>query len=365
MNLLVLALVECLALQALALPASIDGRRIIVNGEPFHIKGINWNPIAIGGLNPGGVDFPSNVLPDAGLMAQAGINAIRTYLPITDTAVLDVLWNHSIQVLNTVYASGYEPVDAIGPMVDSVKHHPAILMWVVGNEWNYNNCYSNLNFQDCAQKLQTVAGIIKNHDSLHPVASVYGEAPPASIVQEIGNIDVWGTNVYDMLSFNNLFQRWASTSTKPLFIGEYGADAYNTHTNQEDQDSQAFATQVLTQQIYDNSALYDGGICSGGLIFELADEWWKFARGSPSIQENGGVAPGGGPYPDGTFNEEWWGLFDIQRTARQAYYKYASMAVPQPRRASELLDSGVAAVDGVKKSCTAGGCSILPAGLRV
>ena len=26
----------------------IDGRKIIVNGDIFHMKGINWNPIPIG-----------------------------------------------------------------------------------------------------------------------------------------------------------------------------------------------------------------------------------------------------------------------------------------------------------------------------
>jgi len=345
-----------------ALPSSVRAgdRKIYVDGKPFHMKGVNWNPVPVGKTHPHGLEFAAHVVDDARAMAEAGINVIRTYEPIIELEVLDTLWKSGIQVLNTVYAHGAKPFEAVVQEVEAVKHHPAILMWVAGNEWNYNGCYQKLDLHSCGEKLNTIAKLIKQHDSLHPVASIYGEAPPSDVIQRLDGIDVWGINYYDELSFGDLFKRWAERSAKPLFIGEYGADAYDSNNNEVNEEAQAHATKVLTEEIMDNSVVWESGVCSGGLVFELADEWWKDGSGSPHEQDAGGVAPGGGPYPDQTFNEEWWGLLTLHRQPRKAYYAYAALAVPQPQLAEYLILQGGNASEGVRKSCTIQGCTLVP-----
>jgi len=135
-------------------------------------------------------------------------------------------------------------------------------------------------------------------------------------------------NVYRGIEFGDFFDVYASKSAKPMFLGEYGGDAFNAWSGREDQAAQAAATAVLTAQIIKRTSLKPGGVCLGGFVFELADEWWKDEDGSPWNQDVGGVAPGAGPHPDMTFNEEWWGLTTIDRVPRLAYTVYSKLPLP-------------------------------------
>jgi len=305
----------------------IVGRRLLVDGQPLHIKGVNWNPVPKGGVHPKDLDFRGFVEVDSELMARAGINAIRTYETIMDKDVLDTLWRKRIYVLNSVYINAEVPCSSVVEKVRALRDHPAILMWVVGNEWNYNGLYAGLPFPRALAKVAEAVKLIKENDPTHPVATVHGEMPAPATVSALSAVDAWGINKYSGLTFGNLFEAWAGLSDKPMFLGEYGADAYNAKIGSVDEASQAKATSVLTHQIVDASSV-SGGVCIGGLIFELADEWWKDGQGNPSKHDVGGVVPGGGPFPDMTFNEEWWGLVEYDGTPREAWKVYARIASP-------------------------------------
>jgi hypothetical protein len=142
------------------------------------------------------------------------------------------------------------------------------------------------------------------------------------------DIDIWGINFYGGLSLDDVFESWPTAGDGPMFLGEYGADAYNANTAMVDTAAQAEATRVLTQAIIDNYVTDDSGSTVGGFIFEWSDEWWKDGGGSPDVQDVGGIAPGGGPHPDQTFNEEFWGIVDIDRNPRPAYDELKSLYVP-------------------------------------
>lgn len=299
---------------------TVDGRGIFVDGRAFHIRGVCWNPVPKGATHPDGIDFAGSVDEDGALMQAAGINVVRTYEAITDPAVLDALAERGIMVLNSIYVWGGDEPSVVTARVAPVADHPAVLAWVVGNEWNYNGLYVDLNHEDSLARLNEAATLLKQNAGSRPVATVYGELPSAETVAAMPDVDIWGINAYRGIGFGDLFTAWAARSQKPMFLAEYGADAYNANEARYDPESQAEAVSVLTQEIADNaSAFVDGGVASGGSIFEFADEWWKDSEGSPDAHDVGGVAPGGGPHPDQTFNEEWWGLVDVDRVPRPAY----------------------------------------------
>ena len=175
--------------------------------------------------------------------------------------------------------------------------------------------------------VREVVELVKRTDPSRPVATVYGEVPSADVLARLEQVDIWGLNVYRGLGFGDLFETFAARSEKPMFLGEYGADAYNANIDAEDQAAQAEATRVLTQLLVDES-IVTGGVCAGGVIFEWTDEWWK-APGDPGVHDTGGSAPGGGPHPDGVFNEEWWGLLENDGTPREAYRAFSAIPVPR------------------------------------
>lgn len=294
----------------------ISGHRVYVDNQPFFIQGVCWNPTNRGSST---ADYDGNVEVDAVLMKEAGINVVRTYGPITDIGVLDTLYENGIYVINSVYNSSSASPNSVIGIINAVKDHPAILMWSIGNEWNYNGLYSDMTTEEAMERLNEVAAIIQDTDPYHPVATIYGHVPPTNIINQMPDIDIWGINVYSGLNIGYVFDQWELQSTKPLFIAEYGADAWNANTNSLDLDAQAHATTVLTQEIINNNAhLNDINVSIGSTIFEFTDEWWK--AGNPLVQDTGGSAPGAGPYPDNTFNEEYWGLLDLDRNPRPAYY---------------------------------------------
>ncbi len=305
---------------------TIEGNRLQVDGKPFSIRGVCWNPVPRGGVHPADLDFAGFVEADAALMQAAGINAVRTYETITDTAVLDALYAAGIYVLNMAYAYGGDPPSVVDARVNAVKDHPAILMWVLGNEWNYNGLYVGQSHEDALAALVEAAQRIRALDDRHPIATVYGELPSAETIEAMPWVDVWGINAYRGLSFGDLFDRFAAISDKPMFLAEYGADAYDATQDAVNLAAQAQATRALSQELLDHGAAPGSeGPCLGGTIFEWADEWWKDGDGSASTQEPGGIAPGGGPYPDQTFNEEWWGVVDIDRNPRPAYQELKAL----------------------------------------
>eukprot|EP00122_Pirum_gemmata_P015892 Pgem_evm1s14850 len=170
---------------------TINGNKLLIDGKPMHFKGVNWNPVPKGKVHPH-IDYSGTVDADGELMKEGNMNVLRTYEAITDTVVLDKLHSKGIYVMNSVFSYGTDTVENVIRKVKEVKNHPAILMWVLANEWNYNNIYlhERMTFEQCKAKINKIAKAIKAVDDFHPISTIYGHLPSASLLYEMPDIDV-------------------------------------------------------------------------------------------------------------------------------------------------------------------------------
>jgi len=297
----------------------IDAQKIVVNDRPYLIKGICYHPVPKGSNERSFVSIDQ----DLSLMIEAGINTIRVYAPINDVAILDKIHAAGIKlIVGFGYNQGGIFDIASGSLLDYVtkyKTHPAILFWELGNEYNYHPEWFDGNINNWYTTLEKTAQMIHALDANHPVSTAHGEIPTQEVLNENPSIDVWGVNVYRWDLPGSLIAEWKSRSTKPLYFSEAGADSYmaiekDGYAAGENQKAQADATETILNQLFE-----DPEIVSGVTLFSFTDGWWK--AGNPNQQDVGGWAPNssGVPY-DGAPNEEYWGIVDIERNKKEAFY---------------------------------------------
>lgn len=296
----------------------ISGRQILVNDSVYTIRGICYHPVPKGS----NIRNFDNLSEDLALMKEAGINTIRVYVPITEENILDEIDEAGIKV---IVGFGYNQGGKIDirsgsfiNYINTYKEHNAILLWELGNEYNYHPEWFNGDLQNWYAALNNAADLIHKNDPNHPVTTAHGELPDSLALAMCPSIDVWGMNVYRWDDPGKIFGQWSKVSTKPMYLSEAGADSYMTaamsgYEMGENEQAQADATTNILDAVFENT-----DICSGVAIFAFVDEWWK--AGDNNSQDPGGWAPasGGVPY-DGAPNEEYWGIVDIDRNKKKAF----------------------------------------------
>nr|WP_321228009.1 glycoside hydrolase family 2 TIM barrel-domain containing protein [uncultured Psychroserpens sp.] len=298
---------------------SVSSNKILVSNTPYVIKGICYHPVPKG--SPNKRSF-ATLTQDLALMTEAGINTIRVYAPIDDVNVLDEISQAGIKV---IIGFGYNQKGNYdiksGTFIDYVntyKNHSAILMWELGNEYNYHPQWFDNDIKNWYKIMNEAAGLIHRNDSSHPTTTAHGDLPDALALSMSPNIDVWGMNVYRWDNPEPIFKEWKAMSSKPMYLSETGGDSYMKITKAgyeqgENQKAQADAAKNILKKVFDNQ-----DVCKGVTLFSFTDGWWK--AGNNDVQDIGGYAPNstGIPY-DGAPNEEYWGIVDIDRNKKQVF----------------------------------------------
>ena len=304
-----------LSINSYGIEVKIENNTMVVNGESFYMKGICYHPVKIGKTKRSFDNLDDDII----LMKEAGINTIRVYEPIDDINVLDKLANAGIKVVISFGYNQKGKFDIVsGTFINYVrkyKNHEAILMWELGNEYNYNPQWFGGDINNWYKAMELVSQIIQIEDPDRLVSSAHGDLPSKDALNIASSIQVWGMNVYRWDKPASIFSEWQAISDKPMYFAELGADSYmtkatNKYTKGINEQAQADANEIILNEVLSN---YDKNI--GSFVFQFTDGLWK--AGNPSKQDTGGSAPNsdGTPY-DGTANEEYWGIVDIKRNKK-------------------------------------------------
>ena len=349
---------------------SDSGMKLKVGGKDFMINGMNWDYFPIGtnysySLWNQSDDFIRQALDDEmGLLQNMGVNSIRVYSGIPKKWIEYIYENYGIYTMlnhsfgrygltiDGVWKPNTEYSDAktrelllkeVTELASEYKDTKGLLLFLLGNENNYGLFWDGAETEDIPiedrkatvrahsmYKLFNEATVaMKAIDSNHPIAICNGDLLFLDIIaKECKDVDVFGTNVYRGVSFGDLFERVKKEYGKPVLFTEFGADAFNVQTNQEDQNAQAFYLKGNWKEIYENAAgIGKTGNAIGGYTFQFSDGWWKYGQTKNlDLHDSNASWSNGGYQKDFTegqnnMNEEWFGICAKGPTNEKGHYQ--------------------------------------------
>ncbi len=359
--------------QTVSLDYKNDGIRILIDGKPFIVNGMNWDYFPIGtNYSYSFWTQPDNVIQrglddEMALLQNMGVNSIRVYsgIPpkwveyIYDKFGIYTMLNHSFGRYGLTIDGVWTPVtDYSDPKTRALllsevkeigqmyKNTRGILLYLFGNENNYGLFWAGAETEDFpddeAQKrfigesrgtpmynlMNEAAKEMKKINSTKPIAICNGDLLFLDIIaKECPDVDIYGINVYRGKSFGDLFDRVKNEYGKPVLLTEFGSDAFNAQSLEEDQHAQAFYLKNNWQEIYENAAgLGKAGNSIGGYTFQFSDGWWKFGQTKNLDIHDTNASWSNGGYDfdfvqgQNNMNEEWFGICAKGPTNAQGNY---------------------------------------------
>jgi len=344
------------------------GFSLKVDGKPFLVKGVSYNPAPIGA----GYDYdlfsdPAKPwLVDGPLMRDAGINCIRVYSAGKNVEDVRAFVRQMYEKFGiyTIFTDWLGLWDPSGPnyadqkwrnalkqnmlkIVRALRDEPGILMWCLGNENNYSFSaktvyWSSPDIDKMSSEqakqwerakiyysfVNDLAKSIKKIDKRHLVGMGNGETGYLDIAAKYcADVDVLALIMYRGPNFGILFDNSRRSFDKPIILSEFGCDSFDAYNKIEAPDQQSVIVMNQWKDIYRNTVFGSGNIkgkipvCLGGVLFEWTDEWWKH---NESFQPDWIVHNTEAGWAEGAYyfdsraeaglniNEEWFGIVAIE-----------------------------------------------------
>jgi hypothetical protein len=346
------------------------GLKLKVNGADFMVNGMNWDYYPIGTNYSYSLWKQSDPIikealeEEMSLLKNMGVNTIRVYTGIPKKWIEYIYANYGIYTMlnhsfgrygltiNGTWLPNTEYSDAntrdlllseVKQMTTEYKDTKGLLLFLLGNENNYGLFWDGAETENIPIKDRKSTGrahsmyklfneaalAMKSIDASHPVAICNGDLLFLDIVaEECKDFDIFGTNVYRGVSFGDLFERVKKEYGKPVLFTEFGSDAFNVLTNQEDQNSQAFYLKGNWKEIYENAAgMGKAGNSLGGFTFQFSDGWWKYGQTKNLDSHDNNASWSNGGYQkdfiegENNMNEEWFGICAKGPTNEKGLYQ--------------------------------------------
>jgi beta-glucuronidase len=332
---------------------------LFVDNKPYWIKGLAWGLTKIGqspdlqnmtpwelsndpepwkttwwDKNRNNRRDPGEDTTDLELLRNLGVNTLRIYYRMNNKAALRNLYEKAGIMAMLGVAFGAYALDSgatweqgtdysdprqqqrmleeVEAMVREHKDEPYVLAWCLGNE-NVYGVANNANKYPAtfAHLLQKAVKLIHRLDPDHPVVYANGDLQFLdAFIRHTPDLDIFGCNVYrGKEGAGDLYDRVLKEYGKPVVITEFGAPAFNNAIKGEDEEAQAvYIAGNIRDQAFHRAGGLGAGNSLGGFIFEWQDEWWKSGAGDPPDQQDYGPGQAPGPFVDGMFHEEWFGI---------------------------------------------------------
>ncbi len=356
-----------------------DGWTLQVDGEDFYVKGVVWS------YSPRGANYTYNLWSESeefirqvldyefGLMKAAGVNAVRSFSIIPPKWLTYIFREHGIMsVVNPLMGRyGYTVDEEWVPFIDysdeltratlledtlaiveKYKDVPGVLMFAFGNESNYGLSWSSFEIENLPVGEQNTAKARYLYSLFNeamaagkkiapdrPFTIVNGDLQYIDLIAELcTDMDLLGVNVYRGPGFTDLWQNVEEKLDLPVVFFEFGSDAFNAVTLEEDEAAQAVILRDQWREMY-NKAAGNGeeGNSIGGFVFEWRDEWWKYLQDERLDIQDTHASWSNQGYPfdwtegENNMNEEWFGIMALGTQNADGIY------TARPRIAYDVL----------------------------
>lgn len=306
----------------------LRGRFFFQNDKKFFLKGVTYGPFR---PNHSGVPFPEpeKVEVDFALMAELGVNCLRTFTPPPKWLLERAAWHGLRVIIGIPWAQHISFLDSkrtqteirrtIARSVTACKRHPAVFAYLVGNEIppEIVRWYG-------ADKIRVfLSTLVDSAREVDPGALISYANFPSTEYLETDFLDFLAFNVY--LHHEDNFRRYLShlhnlAGDRPLVLTEIGIDSIRQGTT--------FQAETLAWQL---RASFESGV-AGTVIFSWTDDWHAYSG------------------PEGFQVDDWaFGLVDRHRGKKPAFMavdKYYSGVLPPPLPAHPKVSVVVCVYNG-------------------